>query len=120
MSRSSNFRTFAKLFTPVTKRYVGARLNHMLPLSSQEFFVEDTLQGGWPQFHGRLQGLATDGIADCLPGVFSDQPFRVISFMQRQARDATTILETTAAKKSPGSGQSGRSRFPVRKGGAQV
>src|ERR1700683_5581992 len=69
------------------KAVYGARLDDVLPLSPQEFLVEDALQRGWPQFHGRLQSLAVYGIVHGQPWIFpffSNQPFRVIGFMQRQ------------------------------------
>src|ERR1700691_193728 len=63
------------------------RLNHVLPLSSEEFLVEDALQRWWAQFDSRVQGLAVGGVAYRLPGVFSafsNQPLGVISFVHSQ------------------------------------
>ena len=74
----------ATLFTPVTKRYTARGSITCFHFRPQEFFVEDSLQCGWPQFDGRLQSLAADGVADCLSGIFficSHQPLCVIGFM---------------------------------------
>ena len=59
-----------KVVHPSHEAVYRARFNDVLPLSPQEFFIEDAFQCGWPQFHCRLQSLAVNRIVDRLPGTF--------------------------------------------------
>src|SRR5271156_4544487 len=69
------------------KSVYSPRLDYVLPLSPQEFLVKRALERGRAQFHGGIHGVALNRIVDCLARILvtrSNQPLRVIGFMQRQ------------------------------------
>ncbi len=122
MSRSSNFRTFGEVVHPGHKAVHRARLNDMLPLSPQEFFVEHALQCGRPQFHGRFQSLAVDG--DRLlpaPGFpeFPRPAFRCNRFHAMSAAGRKDHPRNSSGKEISGFRSNRSTRFPVRKAGVQ-